>query len=457
MQLRWRAVITRLDDGAWLVEPSSRPLRGEWHPAGDRLMTHCALALGALAIGPVYIQSALESADTVSTRRVLAHLGVSFTTDEHGWLVVSRTESALSRPEVELDCGRSATALRLMLALLSGQHFSSMLTCDVELWGVALAPMLSSLRVMGAQLECLSGENQLPVRIKGQPLYPLAVELDAAAIETHDPLLLAAMFAVGESRITENAPGADHLERMLRHLGVGVRRNGLTVTLKGEQRVYPRRIKIPGDISAAAPLIAAATLLPGSELCIHEVGTNPGRTGFLKTVARAGGHIERLRTWQFGSEPVGSFLVRHAQELGPFTVAPNLAPSVLDEFFLLALLATQADGVSTLRGAQALSCHQPDALLLAAQMLAAYGAEVEYTGDGLRIQGPAKLHGAEVQCANNPRLAMLAVAAALVAGSQSVLHGADCLHDFYPGYLGVLNRLLETDPAGYEDQSPQTA
>jgi 3-phosphoshikimate 1-carboxyvinyltransferase len=244
---------------------------------------------------------------------------------------------------------------------------------------------------------------------------------------------------------------------MLRHLGVGVRRNGLTVTLKGEQRVYPRRVKIPGDISAAAPLVAAATLLPDSELQIHEVGTNPGRTGFLKTVARAGGVIERLRTWQFGGEPVGSFLVRHAPRLCAFTVAPNLAPSVLDEFFLLALLASQADGLSSLRGAQALSCNQPDALMLAAQMLTAFGADVEYAGDGLRVQGPTPLHGAEVQCANNPRLAMLAVTAALVASSPSLLQGADCLHDFYPGYLSVLNRVLDVDPAGFTEQSPMTA
>jgi 3-phosphoshikimate 1-carboxyvinyltransferase len=450
-------VVKALDDGTWRVEPTGNPLRGEWQPPGDRQMSHLALVLGAMAVGPVLIQGVLESADTVSTRRVLAHLGVSFTTDEAGWLVVTRTDNALKRPEVELDCGSSVTTLRLMAALLSGQRFSSMLAGDDELWALPLEPLIKPLRVMGAHIECVGGECHPPLRIKGQPLYPINITLDPGAPEAHDPLLLAAMFAVGESTLVEPAPGPDHLERMLRHLGANVRRNGLNLTLKGEQRVYPRRIKLPGDFAAAAPLIAAATLLPESELWIHETGTNPGRTGMLKTLVRCGGMVERQRTWQFGAEPVGSFLVRHAARLTPFVVAPNLAPSLLDEFFLLALLATQAHGTSSLKGAQVLSHTHPDMLLLAALMLQAFGAEVEYASDSLRIVGPAKLRGAEVQCANDPRLAMLGVVAAIVADGPSILHGAECLHDYYPGFVTSLNRLQEIDPAGYADAGDITS
>jgi 3-phosphoshikimate 1-carboxyvinyltransferase len=420
-------------------------------------MSHLALILGSLAIGPVLIQGVLESADTVSTRRVLAHLGVSFTTDDEGWLVVSRPEGTFKRPEVELDCGRSAMTMQLMLALLSGQRFSSMLVGDDELWSLPLEPLIKPLRAMGAHIECVSSECHPPLRIKGQPLYPYNIVLEPITPEVHDPLLLAAMFAVGESALSEPAPGPDHMERMLRHLGANVRRNGLNVTFKGEQRIYPRRIKLPGDFTAAAPLIAAATLLPESELWIHETGTNPGRTGFLKTLVRSGGVVERQRTWQFGAEPVGSFLVRHTPRLSPFSIAPNLTPSLLDEFFLLALLATQAGGVSTLKGAQVLSHKHPDALLLAAQMLQAFGADVEYTADSLRIQGPSRLSGTEVQCANDPRLAMLGVVAALAAEGPSILHGAECLHDYYPGFVTGLNRLQEVDPAGYADAGDITS
>lgn len=446
-------MIERLEDGVWRLEPDGGPLRGEWQPPGDRNLTHLALILGSLAISPVRIQGALECSDTVSTRRVLVHLGVSFTTDEEGWLVVSRNESALTRPEVELDCAHSATCLRLMIGLLSGQRFNSMLTADDELWGLPLTALLSPLRKMGAQIECLGGVGKLPLRIKGQPLYPLDVALDPAAAEMHDPIMLAALYSVGESRITEAAPGPDHLERLLRHLGVSVRHLGLTTTLKGEQRIYPRRVKIPGDFSAAAPLIVAATLLPDSELFINEVGTNPGRSGLLRTLARAGACVERQRTWQFGGEPVSSFIVHHAPRLLAFTVAPNLAPSLLDEIPLLALLASQASGVSVINGAHALSSGHPDLLLLAAQMLQNFGADVEYSSDGLRITGPARLTGAEVQCASDPRLALLAITAALIADGASVLHGAECVHEYYPGFYAALRRLTVLDPAGFAEES----
>lgn len=258
------------------------------------------------------------------------------------------------------------------------------------------------------------------------------------------------MFSVGENAISEPAPAPDHAERMLRHLGVSVRRSGLSVTLKGDQRIYPRRIKLPGDFSAAAPLIVAATLLPESELVVNEVGTNPGRTGLLKTLTRAGALIDRQRSWQFGGEPVGSFTVHHAANLAAFTIAPNLAPSALDEYFLLAVAATRAEGVSVLRGGAPFSRNTPDCLLLGAQVLQAFGADVEYDPDGLRIAGPCRLVGAEVQCASDPRLALLAILAGLIADAPSMLHGATGLDDQYPGLVEVFNRLLEIDWSGFE-------
>jgi 3-phosphoshikimate 1-carboxyvinyltransferase len=258
------------------------------------------------------------------------------------------------------------------------------------------------------------------------------MQLEPDCPELRDPLILAALNAVGTCTFTELAPGPDHTERMLRHLGVGVRRNGLNISLKGEQRLYPKRIKVPADFTAAAPFIAAAALLPNSELTIAQVGTNPGRAGLLKTLGRIGGVVERQRTWQFGAEPVASFSVRHNPRLSAFNIAPNLAPSLIDELPLMALIATQAHGTSHLRGAAALRRGVPDSLELSAQILRAFGADVEVEPDGLRLHGPTPLTGAEVQCANEPRLIILAAVAALLADSPSVLHGADAMLDHYP-------------------------
>lgn len=426
-------------DGTWRIEPAASPFVGEYQPPSDRIMTHLGLILGSLTVGTTYLLGALESPDTVATRRVLAHLGVSFTCDEEGWLAISRHQDTLIQPQVELDCGESDLALRLLTGLLCGQKFSSVLSAE---GGLALRPLnelVARLKQMGAQIECLGGPGLPPIRLKGQPLYPVEMQLDADSPEARDPLLLAAMNAVGTCKFIEVAPGPDHAERMLRHLGVGVRRSGLSLSMKGEQRLYPKRIKIPGDFTAAAPLIVAATLVPGSELTIVQVGTNPGRAGLLKTLSRIGGIVERQRTWQFGAEPVASFSVRHTPALAAFNVAPNLAQSLLDELPLIALLATQASGTSHIRGIGALRRGIPDCLQLTTQILRSLGADVELEADGVRITGPTPLAGAEVQCANDPRLVMLAATAAMVASAPCVLHGADAMLNYYPSFFSDLS------------------
>ena len=430
---------------AWRIEPAATPLRGAYEPPGDRQMTHLALVLGALAVGTTHIQGALESPDTVSTRRILAQLGVSFTMTDDGWLALHKQGDGLSRPAADLDAGRSFSALCLFTGLLAGQKFSCVLTGDEELRGRAIGPLAGALTKMGAQIELL-GTPAAPLRIKGQPLRPVEVEIDPAWPEVRDSLITAALSAVGVCRFTEVAPGPDHAERLLRHLGVSVRRQGLQITLKGEQRIYARRVKIPGDFTAAAPLIAAATLLRGSELAVTQVGTNPGRTGLLKTLARIGGEVEWQRTWQFGAEPVASFTVRHAARLSAFNVAPNLTLGALDELPLLALLATQAEGTSHLRSAAALQREVPDVMQLATQILRAFGGDVELDSDGWRVRGPCKLMGAEVQCAGDVRLVMLAAAAALVAEGPSVLHGADSVLDYYPQFFADLAQVQGGEP-----------
>jgi len=425
--------------GAWRIEPAASPLGGDYQPPSDLIMTHLGLVLGSLTVGTTYLLGALESPDTVATRRVLAHLGVSFTCDDDGWLAVSRQHDNLVQPQVELDCGSSVTALRLMAGLLCGQKFSSVLTADGELAARPLTDLVMRLRQMGAQIDCLGGPGLPPLRIKGQPLYPVEIQLDSDSPEVRDPLLLAALNAAGACRFIELAPGPDHAERMLRHLGVSVRRSGLAISMKGEQRLYPKRIKIPGDFTAAAPLVVGATLVKGSELTIVQVGTNPGRAGLLKILSRIGGVVERQRTWQFGAEPVASFTIRSAAGLAAFNVAPNLAQSLVDELPLIALLATQASGTSHIRGAGALRRGVPDCLELVSQILRSFGADVELEADGLRIAGPTPLAGAEVQCANDPRLVMLAATAALIASSPSTLHGADAMLDYYPSYFSDLS------------------
>jgi 3-phosphoshikimate 1-carboxyvinyltransferase len=251
-------------------------------------------------------------------------------------------------------------------------------------------------------------------------------------------LLLAGLQAVGTTKLTGMVNGYDHLERMLKLMSVNLRRRGDTLSLKGEQNIHPRRIKVPGDVSAAAPFILLAILLEGSDLKISQMGSNPNRMGMIKILTRSGAQIKRERNWQFGAEPVCQLRVKYSDQLEAFSIAPNMAPFLPDELPLLALLATQIPGTSRLHAGDRAFQQVPDILQLTAQILRQFGADIETSANELAVHGPKQLTGAEVQCAGDRRLALLAVTAALLAETPSQLHGAEVVEDTYPGLLSAL-------------------
>jgi 3-phosphoshikimate 1-carboxyvinyltransferase len=408
------------------VIPTGLPLRGSFTPPGDRQITLAALCVGALAGGPVLLQGAVEDSHSIALRRVLAHLGVTFTPDDEGWLVVDKPGGKLCAPAGELDCGGSLPALRLLLGLLAGQRFSCSLTGDDGLSRQPLQPLYDILRGLGAELQAPGPAAALPLRIKGKPLRPLSLDLPPADAALKDALLLAALHAVGESRLSCRASTQDHLLRALRHTGIRAASSAAAVTLTGEQLPAGRRFKIPGDFSLAAPLALLAILRPGSELHLNHVGMNPNRLGLLKVLERSGGEVQRERAWQFGSEPVSSLAIRSAglpHPPRPFNVPANLACSLLEDWPLAALLATQAGGACVLQGAEPLATGTPDRLVLLRQLLCQCGADVEQLDGGLHVGGPTALQAAELQCAGDSQLSRTALAAAALAAGESTLYG----------------------------------
>lgn len=431
---------TQLDPAAGTirVEPSGQPFCGEYTPPGDRCITHRALILGALALGPTHVMNTLESAETVATRRVLAQLGVSFATDDEGWLVISRRERTLTEPQVELDCACSVPTLRLMAGVLAGQRFAATLTGDDELLSAECRELVEGLRDVGAEMECQGQGWRPPLRICGSELSQLEYTLDSCSAGLKDPLLLAGLSSSGITKLSGATNGQDHLERLLKQMGVNLRRSAHTLLMKGRQNIHPRHIKLPGDISMAAPLMMLAALVPGSDLQVHHAGSNPNRMGLAKVMQRAGARLERLRDWQYSNEPVSSFRVRYTPELDAFNIAPNMIPQLIDEFPLAALLATQANGISHLKDGCLLRRETPDMLQMPAQILRQFGADVEEENDGLLVHGPTPLTGVEIQCAGSRRLVLLAVTAALLAKGPSTLHGAGILEETCPGLLASL-------------------
>jgi 3-phosphoshikimate 1-carboxyvinyltransferase len=394
---------TQLDPAAGTIriEPSGQPFCGEYTPPGDGCITHRALVLGALALGPTHVMNTLESAETVATRRVLAQLGVSFATDDEGWLVISRRERTLMEPQVELDCACSLPTLRLMAGVLAGQRFAATLTGDDELLSAECRELVEGLRDVGAEVECQGQGWRPPLRICGRELSQLEYTLDSCSVGLKDPLLLAGLSSSGITKLSGATNGQDHLERLLKQMGVNLRRSSNTLLIKGRQNIHPRHIKLPGDISMAAPMMLLAAL-------------------------------------EYSNEPVSSFRVRYTPELDAFNIAPNMIPQLIDEFPLAALLATQANGISHLKDGCLLRQETPDMLQMPAQILRQFGADVEEENDGLLVHGPTPLAGAEIQCAGSRRLVLLAVAAALLAKGPSTLHGAGILEETCPGLLASL-------------------
>ncbi|MEZ5339838.1 MAG: 3-phosphoshikimate 1-carboxyvinyltransferase [bacterium] len=429
------------ENGSIRIGPAASPLRGSYEPPGDRSITHRALILGSLTDEDSEICGSLECEDTVCTRRVLAQLGQTFTSSaEEDCITVS--QGRLRAPEVPLDCGRSFTTLKLMLGLLATQDFESVLTGSPELLQRRVTHLVEPLRQLGAEIVCEGIGDSAPLRIRGQRLQAGKLEIAVRDAEVKSTLLLASPCMEGTLRIVEKAPSRDHSERLMKHMGIVFGRESGAISLACGQSPKARRIKIAGDMSSAAPFIAAAVLLPGSELSVSQVGFNPGRCGMVKVLSRVEGCIERTRDWQLGSEPVTSLEVRHCAELPAFNIAPNLSPSMADELPLLALLATQAEGTSYLRGLSRLGARMPDRHLLTAQILRRFGADVELEEDGFTIHGPKPLHGCEVQCAGDHRLVMMATVAALIANGESTLHGVDSIRHSYPGFFSDLQRLL---------------
>ncbi len=422
------------------IRPLGDPISGEVRPHSDRMLTHLALVAGSLAVGTAYIRHPLESPEIVATRRILAHLGVSFSTDDDGWLVISKPDDKLKAPGVELDCGRSLITLRLMSGVLAGHPFSAELVSDID-FAPRMSAQIELLSQMGAKIECYPRDNRFYMRIRGNPLRPVTCELNPGAAEIKSAMLLAAMFAVGNSKFVNTGASSDHAERMIRSMGANFRRADSTLTLRGEQRIYPRWLKIPGDLTAASPFIILAALHPGSDLTVKEVGTNPGRSGLLKILARANADITREKAWQYGAEPVARINIKHSPRITPINVPPNLVPSMLGELPLITLLASQAEGTSHIKGISQLSGRMQVRPEFVAQVLRSFGVDIELDADGFTVHGPAKLTGAEVQCAGDQQISVLAVTAALLARGDSVIHGVDPSLEPYPGLLNTIANL----------------
>jgi 3-phosphoshikimate 1-carboxyvinyltransferase len=416
-----------------------RKLVGKPVIPGDKSISHRGLIFGALASGTTEIHHLLESQDVQSTVSCLRQLGVDIRKEKGVTLVHGRGLHALKSPSEILDCGNSGTTIRLLMGLLSGlKDFKASLTGDASLVKRPMKRVAAPLREMGAQIE-LTRQDYAPVTITGAPLKGIEFNLKIASAQIKTAVMLAALTAEGRTKITGETHSRYHTERLLPHFGVELQVVGPEIFLSGGQKFHANTLNVPGDPSTAAFWMAGACLIPGADVELKNISLNPTRTGFIEVLKRMGANIETVVTEE-KPEPIGNIRIRYAKLKG-VTVSAEEVPSLIDELPMLAVLASQADGTTQVFGAEELRVKETDRIEAVATNLRAMKAAIETTHDGYVVNGPQKLHGAEINSYHDHRIAMAFSIGALVASGDSLIHGAECVAISYPEFYQTLAEL----------------
>ncbi|MCE5233322.1 MAG: 3-phosphoshikimate 1-carboxyvinyltransferase [Mizugakiibacter sp.] len=422
----------------WISAPSG-PLRGELAVPGDKSVSHRAVMLAALADGASRIRGFLEGEDTRATAAVFARMGVRVEAPSPGERIVHGVGlHGLAAPERPLDCGNSGTGMRLLAGLLAGQAFDAELVGDASLSRRPMGRVIEPLTAMGASIETEPG-GLPPLRIRGgRRLHGIAYAPPVASAQVKSAVLLAGLYAGGETAVRELRPTRDYTERMLGAFGWPVACGpGWARLAGGGGRLRATDVEVPADFSSAAFFIVAATLVPGSELRLRRVGLHPRRTGLLAALRRMGADIREDDPREEGGEPVADLIVRHAPLTG-IDLPEALVADMIDEFPALFVAAAAARGSTTIRGADELRVKESDRIAVMAHGLRTLGVRVEERPDGAAIEGGAIGPG-EVDSAGDHRCAMAFAVAGLLARGPVRVGNCSNVATSFPGFIDLAN------------------
>jgi 3-phosphoshikimate 1-carboxyvinyltransferase len=426
-----------------LVIREGGALRGRVRVPGDKSISHRTLLLGMLADGNSHVRGFLPAADCLATLGCVRALGVAVERPEPTALIIhGRGLDGLRRPDAPLNCVRSGTSMRLLAGILAGQPFESTLTGDPQLLRRPMERIARPLRRMGAEIETVEGHA--PLTIHGRRLHGHDHALPVASAQVKSAILLAGLYAEGETIVRQPGPARDHTERMLVAMGADITVTGLNVILAPSPphplTLSPLSLTVPGDISSAAFLLVAGLLVPGSEVGIEGVGVNETRTGLLDVLAGMAADVALDDRREQGGEPVADLTAR-ASALRGTTIAGEMVVRMIDEFPVLAVAATQAEGETVVREAEELRVKETDRIAVIASELRKMGARIEPQPDGFVVEGPTRLQGAVVDSHGDHRIAMALAVAGLIAQGQTTIKNTACIADSFPGFEDVLQDL----------------
>lgn len=425
---------------------SAGPLTGQVTVPGDKSISHRALMFAALAIGTSRIEGLLEGEDVLATAAALRAMGATITRGADGvWEVSGVGVGGLMQPAQALDMGNSGTSTRLLMGLVASHPITATFVGDASLSARPMARVIEPLRQMGADITASPGDR-LPLMVRGMcPAIPISYTLPVASAQVKSAVLLAGLNTPGITRVIEPVATRDHSERMLAGFGAAISveesNAGRVISLTGEADLAPQHIMVPGDPSSAAFFAVAASIVPGSDLLIANVGMNATRTGLFEVLRMMGADITRQNQREVGGEPVADLRVRHAR-LSAVDVPAFLAPSMIDEYPALFVAAALAYGRTVARGAHELRVKESDRIATMAAALRSIGVAVEEFDDGLAIQGSAGAPlagGGTIATRLDHRIAMSMAVAGLVCRQPLVIDDVSPVATSFPTFFEMLD------------------
>jgi 3-phosphoshikimate 1-carboxyvinyltransferase len=396
---------------------------------------------GSIAKGTTEIHNFLQGADCLSTISCFQSMGVAI--ENHGDTVVVHGNGlhGLKQPDHILDCGNSGTTTRLISGILAAQDFSVTLTGDASIQKRPMKRIMTPLSMMGAQIRSVRDNGCAPLEITGTKLHGIHYDSPVASAQVKSSILLAGLYADGETRVTEPYVSRNHSELMLSCFGADVHTEGSTAIIRPAKELFGQKVMVPGDISSAAFFIAAGLMVPGSEILIKNVGINPTRDGILHVCRSMGADLELMNVSDGGGEPTADILVRssslHGTEIGGAII-----PTLIDELPMIAALACFAKGETVIRDAQELKVKESNRIDVMVRNLSAMGADVTETEDGMIIRGGRPLHGAVIDSKLDHRIAMTFAITGLCAEGETEILGAECVNISYPQFYQDLEGLM---------------
>ena len=413
-------------------------IKGRLRVPGDKSISHRAVMFGSISKGITRITGFLNGADCISTVSIFRKMGIDIETNGNSVTVSGKGLWGLKKPDDILDCGNSGTTTRLVSGILSAQNFTSVLTGDKSIQKRPMNRIITPLSLMGADIK--SNVGFAPLTITGSSLHGIEYNSPVASAQVKSAILLAGLYADSKTTVTEPAKSRDHTELMLRKFGANLITDKNTVTISPTTELFASDIEVPSDISSAAFFMAAAILVPGSELILENVGINPTRDGIIRVLKSMGADIEIINPSNT-FEPVADIKVCYSK-LHSTTISGELIPTLIDELPLLAAVATMAEGKTIIKDAQELKVKESNRIKVMCEELSKLGVKVLETDDGMEIIGTDRLSGnVTIDTHDDHRIAMTFAILNLISDGEIKLNNSKCVEISYPGFFCDLKNI----------------